>query len=137
MPTIIDLAGEKTVLLPEIDGGSFKSILLDKNNKQIKRAVDGIFFHVPYKNGIALKRPHSAVRKGDYKLIKFQDDKSILLFNLVKDKMEQLNLATQKPEKAKELEKILDDYLIQVRAPKWQDGITWKNTPLEEINSNY
>ena len=32
-------------------------------------------------NGIALKRPHSAVRKGDYKLIKFQDDKSILLFN--------------------------------------------------------
>ena len=44
-----------------------------------------------------------AVRKGDYKLIKFQDDKSIFLFNLVKDKMEQLNLATQKPKKAKEL----------------------------------
>jgi arylsulfatase A-like enzyme len=92
---------------------------------------------VPYKNGIALKRPHSAVRKGDYKLIKFQDDKSILLFNLVKDKMEQLNLATQKAEKAKELEKILDNYLTEVHALKWQDGITWKNTPLKEINSNY
>ena len=137
LPTIIDLAGEKTVLLPEIDGGSFKSILLDKNNKQIKRAVDGIFFHVPYKNGIALKRPHSAVRKGDYKLIKFQDDKSIKLFNLVKDKMEQLNLATQHPEKAKELETILDNYLIEVHAPRWQDGITWKKTPLKDINSNY
>ena len=137
LPTLIDLAGNKTIKLTEIDGGSFAPILLNKNNEQIKRAVDGIFFHVPYKNGIALKRPHSAVRKGDYKLVKFQDDKSILLFNLVKDKMEQLNLATQKPEKAKELEKILDDYLIQVRAPKWQDGITWKNTPLEEINSNY
>ena len=137
LPTIIDLAGEKTVLLPEIDGGSFKSILLDKNNKQIKRAVDGIFFHVPYKNGIALKRPHSAVRKGDYKLIKFQDDKSILLFNLVKDKKEELNLANKKTEKAKELEKILDNYLVEVHAPKWQDGITWKNTPLKEINSNY
>ena len=97
LPTIIDLAGNKTIALTEIDGGSFASILLNKNNKKIKRAVDGIFFHVPYKNGIALKRPHSAVRKGDYKLIKFQDDKSILLFNLVKDKMEQLNLATQKP----------------------------------------
>jgi arylsulfatase A-like enzyme len=78
-----------------------------------------------------------SVRKGDYKLIKFQDDKSILLFNLVKDKMEQLNLATQKPEKVKELEKILDNYLTEVHAPKWQDGITWKNTPLKEINSNY
>ena len=137
LPTIIDLAGNKTVALTEIDGGSFASILLNKNNKQIKRAVDGIFFHVPYKNGIALKRPHSAVRKGDYKLIKFQDDKSILLFNLVKDKMEQVNIAAKKAEKAKELEKILDNYLIEVHAPKWQDGITWKNTPLKEINSNY
>ena len=137
LPTLIDLAGDQTIALTEIDGGSFASILLNKKNQQIKRAVDGIFFHVPYKNGIALKRPHSAVRKGDYKLIKFQDDKSILLFNLVKDKMEQLNLAAQKPEKAKELEKILDNYLIEVHAPKWQDGITWKNTPLKEINSNY
>ena len=137
LPTILDLAGNKTIALTEIDGGSFAPILLNENNKKIKRAVDGIFFHVPYKNGIALKRPHSAVRKGDYKLIKFQDDKSILLFNLVKDKMEQLDLATQKPEKVKELEKILDNYLTEVHAPKWQDGITWKNTPLKEINSNY
>ena len=137
LPTLIELAGNKTIPLTEIDGGSFASILLNKKNQQINRAVDGIFFHVPYKNGIALKRPHSAVRKGDYKLIKFQDDKSILLFNLIKDKMEQLNLANLQPEKAKELEKILDSYLIEVHAPKWQEGITWKNTPLKEINSNY
>ena len=137
LPTLMDLAGNKKIILTEIDGGSFASILLNKNNEQIRRAVDGIFFHVPYKNGIALKRPHSAVRKGDYKLVKFQDDKSILLFNLVKDKMEQLNIATQKPEKAKELEKILDNYLIEVHAPKWQEGITWKKTPLKEINSSY
>ena len=137
LPTIIDLAGNKKITLTEIDGGSFAPILLDKNNEQIKRAVEGIFFHVPYKNGIALKRPHSAVRKGDYKLVKFQDDKSILLFNLAKDKMEQINLASKNPEKAKEMEKILDNYLLEVHAPKWQDGITWKNTPLREINSNY
>ena len=137
LPTLIDLAGNKKIKLAEIDGGSFASILLNKTNQNIKRPVDGIFFHVPYKNGIALKRPHSALRKGDYKLIKFQDDKSILLFDLVKDKMEQLDLANQKPAKAKELEKILDNYLEDVNAPKWQDGITWKNTPLKEINSNY
>ena len=137
LPTIMSLAGNETIRLTEIDGGSFASILLNKNNKQIKRAVDGIFFHVPYKNGIALKRPHSAVRKGDYKLIKFQDDNSSLLFNLVKDRMEQMDLSAQNPEKAKELEKILDNYLIMVNAPKWQDGITWKKTPLKEISSNY
>ena len=137
LPTIIELAGNKSILLTETDGGSFASILLNIDNKQIKRLVDGIFFHVPYKNGIALKRPHSAIRQGDYKLIKFQDDKSVLLFNLVKDKQEQFNLAHQKPEITKELEKILDNYLIDVKAPKWQDGITWKNKPLNEINSNY
>ncbi len=137
LPTLIDLAGNKKVFLSEIDGGSFASILFNKNNKKIEREVDGIFFHVPYKNGIALKRPHSAVRKGDYKLIKFQDDKSILLFNLVNDKMEQFNIANQNSQKARKLEKILDSYLIEVNAPKWKDGITWKNTPLKEINSNY
>ena len=137
LPTIIDLAGNKTIALTEVDGGSFASILFNKDNDQIERSVDGIFFHVPYKNGIALKRPHSAIRKGDYKLIKFQDDKSTLLFNLVKDKKEEFNLATRNPEKTKELEKILDDYLKRVSAPKWQDGITWKNTPIKEIKSNY
>ena len=136
LPTIIDLAGSKTIKLKEIDGGSFASILLN-NNEKLNRPVDAIFFHVPYKNGIALKRPHSAIRKDDYKLIKFQDDKSLLLFDLVNDKMEQFNLANQKPEKLKELEELLDNYLIEVSAPKWQDGITWKNTPLKEINSNY
>ena len=137
LPTIIDLAGSKTIKLKEIDGGSFASILLNKNNENLNRPVDGIFFHVPYKNGIALKRPHSAIRKDDYKLIKFQDDKSLLLFDLVNDKMEQFNLANQKPEKLKELEELLDNYLIEVSAPKWQEGITWKNTPLKEINSSY
>ena len=137
LPTIIDLAGSKTIKLNEIDGGSFASILLNKNNENLNRPVDGIFFHVPYKNGIALKTPHSAIRKDDYKLIKFQHDKSLLLFDLVNDKMEQFNLANQKPEKLKELEELLDNYLIEVSAPKWQEGITWKNTPLKEINSSY
>lgn len=137
LPTLIELAGKKENTLTKIDGGSYASILLDKNDNDVERSVEGIFFHVPYKNGIALKRPHSAVRKGDYKLIKFQDDKSILLFNLIEDKMEQTNLVAKYPKKAQELEKILDDYLVEVHAPKWQEGITWKNIPLKEINSNY
>ena len=59
-----------------------------------------VFFSCPlHKNRGALNRPHSAIRKGNYKLIKFQDDKTILLFNLVKDKMEQINLAHQKKSK--------------------------------------
>ncbi|PDH52828.1 MAG: hypothetical protein CNE98_03740 [Bacteroidetes bacterium MED-G17] len=137
LPSIIELAGNKKYTLLEIDGGSFASILLDKKNKEITRPVEGIFFHVPYKNGIAINRPHSAIRKGDYKLIKFRDDKSILLFNLSNDLEEKNDLSRNESEKAKELEKILDNYLKKVHAPKWQDGITWKNKPLKEINSKY
>ena len=55
----------------------------------------------------------------------------------LKDKMEQINLVAKYPKKAQELEKILDDYLVEVHAPKWKEGITWKNIPLKEINSNY
>lgn len=137
LPSIIELAGNKKHTLTEIDGGSFAPILSNKKNQTISRSVEGIFFHVPYKNGIAIKRPHSAVRKGDYKLIKFQDDKSVLLFNLLNDKKERIDLSTQESVRSKELEKILDDYLTKVHAPKWKDGITWKNKPIKEINSNY
>ena len=137
LPTIKDLAGKSNYKLNEIDGGSFKSILFDPSKVEVNREVDGLFFHVPYKNGIALKRPHSAVRKGDFKLVKFQDNGELFLYNITTDKKESRNLISQNPKKTKELEKLLMNYLIKVHAPKWQEGITWKSLPLSEINSNY
>ena len=38
-------------------------------------------------------------------------------------------------ELVQKLEKILDKYLEEVKAPKWQPGITWKENPLKIINS--
>ena len=137
LPTIKDLAGKSNFKLTEIDGGSFKSILLDPSKVTVKRDIDGIFFHVPYKNGIALKRPHSAVRKGDFKLVKFQDNGELFLYNITVDKKESSNLVSKNPKKTKELEKLLMNYLKEVHAPKWQEGITWKGLPLSQINSTY
>ena len=137
LPTIKDLAGKSNYKLNEIDGGSFKSILFDPSKVEVNREVDGLFFHVPYKNGIALKRPHSAVRKGDFKLVKFQDNGELFLYNIKIDKKESINLISENPKKTKELEKLLMNYLKQVHAPKWQEGISWKGLPLSKINSNY
>ena len=92
LPTIIHLAGGKEMQFNNTDGGSFAKILFNENLKNVRRKVEGIFFHVPYRNGIAIKRPHSAVRKGDFKLLKFQDDKSIQLYNLTSDLKEQFDL---------------------------------------------
>ena len=137
LPTITDLAGENKVKFDHIDGGSLKKIILGEDISFVKREVDGIFFHVPYKNGIALKRPHSAIRRGDYKLIKFQDNGEILLFNIINDIKEENNLLAINKKRAKNLEKILDNYLDEVDAPKWQEGITWKNKPLKEFGSHH
>lgn len=135
LPTITDLAGQNKVIFDDIDGGSLKQIVLGEDINFVEREVDGIFFHVPYKNGIALKRPHSAIRRGDYKLIKFQDNGEILLYNIVDDIKEENNLLATNKKIARNLEKILDNYLDEVDAPKWQEGITWKNKPLKEFNS--
>ena len=137
LPTITDLAGQNKVIFDDIDGGSLKNIILGEDKNFVEREVDGIFFHVPYKNGIALKRPHSAIRRGDYKLIKFQDSGEILLFNMIDDIKEENNLLANNKKIAKNLENILDNYLDEVDAPKWQEGINWKNKPLKEFNSHH
>ena len=80
---------------------------------------------------------HLAVRKGDFKLVKFQDNGELLLYNITIDKKESMNLVAENPKKTKELEKLLMNYLKEVHAPKWQEGITWKGLPLSKINSNY
>ena len=136
LPTIVDLANGK-ITFENIDGGSFKDNLLGEENNEIKRPVEGIFFHVPYVNKIAIARAHSAVRKGDFKLIKFRDSNQVVLYNLKKDKKELINLADSLPEKTKSLENILENYLVSVHAPKWKQGINWKEKPLKEFNSSY
>ena len=135
LPTIIDLAGLKLPLQDDMDGGSFKAILANKGKGNVKRFSEGLIFHVPYKNGIALKRAHSAIIIDDFKLIKFHDNGELLLFDLTEDLEEKNNLAGSHPNKTKSLKKALDAYLSKVKAPKWQPGITWKNKPLEKINS--
>ena len=97
--------------------------------------MDGLFFHVPYRNGIALKRPHSAIRQGDFKLVLFQDDGEVRLYNLRHDIGEENDLAAALPNKAAAMKLALSEYLSDVRAPRWQEGITWKARPLAEFDS--
>ena len=47
------------------------------------------------------------------------------------------DLSKEKPDKTAELNDILEKYLISVKAPKWEEGITWKNQKIEEFNSTY
>lgn len=135
LPTIVELAGGTTFNKTNLDGGSFKNILNNSGKGVINRFSEGLIFHVPYENGIALKRAHSAIIIDNFKLIKFYDNNELLLFNINKDISEDNNLASIFPEKLKKLEGALDSYLNQVKAPKWKPGISWKNKSIESFNS--
>ena len=69
------------------------------------------------------------------KLLKFQDTGEIKLFDLTNDLAEMTDLSDSLPLAAQLLSTNLDNYLHDVRALKWQEGITWKNKPLSDINS--
>ena len=66
-----------------------------------------MIFHFPWFNG----EPESAIRLGDYKLIKNIDSKQTWLFDVSKDIEESNDLSSTMPGKANELEKLLSDYL--------------------------
>ncbi len=135
LPTLIDLAGGELPLDAQLDGGSFKNTLFKTNKSKINRPSKGLIFHVPYENGIALKRAHSSVIFPPYKLIKFYDNNELSLYNLDRDIMEQNDIASSNPTTLKFMENLLDTYLKTVKAPKWKPGITWKSGPVETINS--
>ncbi len=135
LPTIIDLAGKKIKDNKNLDGGSLKAVFKNHKKTKVKRSHDGLFFHVPYENGIALKRAHSAVILENFKLIKFYDNGQLMLFDLDIDLAEKTDLFSININKALELELLLDNYLKKVKAPKWKPGIHWRNKPIKLINS--
>ena len=135
LPTLIDLAGGKLPLNAQLDGGSFKNSLFKINESKIKRPTKGLVFHVPYENGIALKRAHSSFIFPPYKLIKFYDNNKLSLYNLDTDIMESNDIASSNPTTLKFMENLLDTYLKKVMAPKWKPGLTWKSGSVETINS--
>ena len=137
LPTIIDLVNPKFTPKQDVDGGSFKDILLSNGNGVINRPYNGLIFHVPYENKIALNRAHSSIIRDNYKLIKYRDDNEINLFDLNEDIFEKTDISKLKPKISSSLETSLDNYLTNVNSLKWREGINWKNVDINKINSFY
>lgn len=77
---------------------------------------ESICFHYPNYAFHKKNRMGSAIRSGDYKLIKFYDDDSSELYDLKNDIGESRNIANALPEKAKELRTVLDAWLEETGA---------------------
>jgi len=106
-PTICELA---SVGLPSdraIDGVSLAEHLKSNGTKSLNREV--IFWHFPhYRNDVV---PYSIIRADNWKLIKRYEGKTFELFNLKDDLSEKNDLSDKMPEKVKELDAKLSDWL--------------------------
>ena len=114
-PTILEMAGIKNYeTVQKVDGVSFLPTL-SGNTSGVTRPL---FWHYPNEWGPSGPGigASSSTRVGDWKFIYYYKDSSMELFNIKEDIGETRNLVNEQPEKARELAKILSDYLRNVEA---------------------
>ena len=127
-PTILEIAGEPKLSVPQIvDGISLLPVLTQKNELPERDLI----WHYPNfwgPSGPGI-RPYSAIRRGPWKLIYWHDDQSYALFNLTQDIGELNNLEAQEIQTKNTLTMALHDFLIQVNAQMPSDKQTGKVVP--------
>ena len=110
--TILEATNIETHPSNTPDGLSLLSMLKGES----KPNRDSIYFHYPNYAFHKKNRFASAIRSGDYKLLKFYDNDSVELYNLKKDISESNNLAEKMPEKAAQLRTNLEAWLKRTNA---------------------
>jgi len=125
-PTLLEMTGLAAKPRQHLDGQSLVPLI---KGRTIER--DSLYWHFPHYQGEGAY-PSSAIRKGNYKLIRNYHHDDILLFDLAKDPEESNNLASAIPSKASSLNKSLSVYLEEIGAhipnPINQSKTTRENT---------
>ena len=111
--TVAELVGAEPA--GAIDGVSLVNLLRGHD-----LAREGLLWHFPYYHPEAIENPdtepQSAIRVGDWKLIRYYDSERSELFDLSEDVSEQKDLSSLLPDKARELESELDARLKAIGA---------------------
>ena len=111
-PTLLELCGFDPLPQQHRDGVSFARLLADPQAKQERPPLLWHYPHWGNCGGI----PNSAIRDGDWKLIRYYWQKEPELFHLARDPGERNNLAHQEPEKFQALNTRLDALLEDTHA---------------------
>jgi arylsulfatase A-like enzyme len=112
LPTFCSLSGSKDSQPETVDGGNIAPLFSDGKG-HVERPGKGLFFHFPHYQGDS---PQSAIRAGDYKLVKWYETGEYKLYNLSKDLGEKDDLSKKMPEKTSELKELIETYLKTVDA---------------------
>lgn len=130
LPTFLDLQPAVRSHAPgDIDGVSLTS-LFDDPSRPIERPL---YWHFPYYHpergfgkslmdigvndfSVSQTRPHSAILWKDLKLLSFDEDDRVELYDLIRDPGEQSDLSRSRPEIAETWKQSLEKYLSRVDA---------------------
>jgi len=115
LPTFCEWAGIPATAIPKgVEGGSVASLLTRDGSGLVRRPREELVFHFPHYQSD--DGPHSAIRIGNLKLIRFYEDDRVTLFDLSKDIGERDDLAQRLPAEAKRMQERLEKYLAEVAA---------------------
>ena len=98
----------------------------------VKRPREEFVVHFPHYDKDAIG-PASAILLGDFKLIRAYETGVLRLFNLAKDPGERRDLVQDMPDKVKELNQRLTDYLVAVKAQMPKPNSSYDPTRPTEI----
>mgnify|MGYP005751274109 FL=1 len=107
-PTFLELAGLPPQPQQHQDGVSIAPLLRGETMEERP-----LFWHYPH-YGNQGGQPMAAVRRGNYKLLKFFEDNHTELYDLSQDIGESFNLTSELPDLANELETLLDAWIQEV-----------------------
>ena len=111
LPTLADLADYTKPLPQNIDGGSMRPVLHNAGQGVIQRANPFLVFHQAVD-----RTPISAIRLGNFKLVKTWRKEQLELFDLSKDLSESHDISRQHPEQTRKLHHMLTGFLKEVGA---------------------
>ena len=100
-PSVLEMAGTRPETGHIIDGASIVP-LLRSGGQSRNWHRDELFWHYPHYHTQGAT-PYSAMRRGDWRLIEFQEDGRTELYNLKQDPEEKTNLATEAPQVSRDL----------------------------------
>jgi arylsulfatase A-like enzyme len=109
-PTLLEVAGSKPNVAQVLDGVSLVPVF--KGGVLSERAL---YWHYPH-YGNQGGAPGAAIRRGKWKLIEWQEDQRVELFDVVDDLSEKVDRSTEQPELAQKLREELHAWQKSVGA---------------------
>ncbi|HEX8521402.1 MAG TPA: sulfatase [Tepidisphaeraceae bacterium] len=120
-PTAAKVAGAAAPTDRKMDGADLMPLMTGKDEKAVH---EDLYWRIG---------SQSAMRSGNYKLIRFKGLKD-QLYNLADDPGEKKNLAEKEPEKLTELAGKYDAWDAQMKAPLWQGKEKFQETQSGTVN---